>query len=241
LTKVKLNIVEKDYWQEERNRLADQASGGMGRSIWLLIFIVVFSLLIFSPTQPSNSFGELRSKWKFGLIDEWWLAVSEARAYLYNSTDSKDYSSWKLLGWGDTDDSGNVTISGLPLSWEASGVPGKILEYRLIVKMKIGGKASPITIGNWTILTRPFDPNARLLPLGEILNGSASYTFGPYGASPNQWGRFQVRIFYIAFKAVDERGYPLPVTEVSASFCSEYSFDSSKGTLITNKIDPPLR
>ena len=181
------------------------------------------------------------SKWIFGLVDDWGLPVTEARAYLYNSTDSQDYSSWKLIGWGDTDVSGNVTIEGLPMSWDASSVPGKVLEYRLTVKMKIGGAASPITLGNWTIMTRGFDPNAKLKQLGAILNSSAEYSLGPYGTPPDQWGRFKVRIFYVAFKVVDERGYPLPKTEVSATFCSEYLLGSSKGTLITNRVVPAWR
>ncbi|MGQ9514790.1 MAG: carboxypeptidase-like regulatory domain-containing protein [Thermoproteota archaeon] len=203
--------------------------------------ILIFTVALLLPYPTKSYQPETQSKWKFGLVDNWWLPVSEARAYLYNSTDSQDYSTWKLVGWGDADNSGNVTISGLPLSWESSGVPGKLLEYRLVVKLKVGGTASPITLGNWTILTKSFDPNAKLVPLGSMLNTSASYTFGPYGKPPNQWGRFRIRIFYIAFKVVDERGYPLPEVEVSASYCSEYLLGSSKGTLITNKVEPSLR
>ncbi|MEM2886367.1 MAG: hypothetical protein QXF24_09805 [Thermoproteota archaeon] len=164
--------------------------------------------------------------------------MPEARAYLYNSTGSADYAGWRLVGWGDADCSGNVTISGRPLSWDSSGLPGTALEYRLVVKMKMDGTASPVTLGNWTVLSRPFGPDPRLVPLGAVLNFSAAYDFGPYGAPPNQWGRFEVRAFYVAFKVVDERGYPLPVTEVTASFCSEYELGSTKGTLVTNEVVP---
>jgi len=202
----------------------------------LLAIAVAMALL--STSRSGLGHAASQSSWRFGLVDDWGLPVSEARAYLYNSTGAS-YADWELIGWGDADGSGNVTIHSLPSSWNSSCVPGIDLEYRLVVKMKVNGSASPITLCNVTVLSLPFAPTRTAVRLGSVLNGSAAYSSGPYGLPPNQWGRFRLRLFYVAFKAVDERGYPLPVTEVHANFCSDYGLGPSNGTLITNEVVPP--
>jgi len=203
-----------------------------------IVPLLALAMVLLSFSQPGLGNAASQSNWRFGLVDDWGLPVSEARAYLYNSTGAS-YADWKLIGWGDADGSGNVTIFSLPSSWDSSCVPGTSIEYRLVVKMKINGSPSPITLWNVTALSLPFAPTRTIVRLGSALNGSAAYSLGPYGLPPNQWGRFRLRLFYVALKAVDERGYPLPVTEVYASFCSEYRLGSSNGTLITNKVVPP--
>jgi len=202
----------------------------------LMALSIVLLLLL---SMPRIGLASSQSNWRFGLVDDWGLPVSDAMAYLYNSTGSANYASWRLLGTGDADSSGNVTIVGLASSWDFSCVPGINLEYQLVIKMKINGTASPITLGNYTILSLPFAPTRRIAQLGDMLNSSAVYSLGPYGLPPNQWGRFKLSLFYVALKVVDERRYPLPVTEVYASFSSEYALDSSRGTLITNKAVTP--
>ncbi|MGQ9595795.1 MAG: carboxypeptidase regulatory-like domain-containing protein [Thermoproteota archaeon] len=190
-----------------------------------------------------------------------------AVAYLYNSTKpvgwtgTWTFEDWILVKWGEADANGLITIPELPGDVWDRAAPGREINYTLIIKLKIGGVVTPITIYNATILRigdnvggyyygTPMAVGLYKL-IHRSLTNPPSYTYpkDPYdehdidrgwvqGIAPNftknNYAGFKVWMYYVAMQPLDELGFPITKATLEVFYNSSYSKLGNK-TYIQNK------
>jgi len=220
-----------------------------------LTLAIAFLLSMVSTTQVKQAEAAYTAKsWTFPVIDNWGksLAKGEARGYLYNSTltdaqGKKHYwGNWTLLASADvwTNSTGSyITFNNIPPTWNiTSGV-----QYTLVIKLKISGSETPITIYNATVLDYA-DTNTLalyesaypstyyslpglyqkidtgyLLQFGEVVGNPQIGTIDPVfpiNADGFVEPPLRLWLYYVALKVVDESGLPLTVTDVKVTYSS---------------------
>ncbi|MEM1557953.1 MAG: hypothetical protein QXG12_05125, partial [Thermoproteota archaeon] len=230
------------------------------------IAIVLAILLAAMPLAVKAQQAYPPGDWKFRIVDDWekWgkdvpsqaNPVSDqfgAVAYLYNSTKPRTYTGtwtfekWILLGVGEADKDGWVTITGLPGDvWDSNGGQDDIT-YTLIVKLKIGKTVTPITIFNETVLRIG---NSGTTPLAyglyDLLNATAVsnllHGLGYYkrGSIEKTWvtadkqadgtervggkvyAKYKMWLYYVAMQLLDENGFPITGAQLRVLFDSSY-------------------
>ncbi|MEM2168161.1 MAG: carboxypeptidase-like regulatory domain-containing protein [Candidatus Bathyarchaeia archaeon] len=198
--------------------------------------------------------------WKFRIVDDWgkWGGdvpsqanpVSDqfgAVAFLYNSTKPRTYTGdwgfekWVLLGVGEADKDGWVTISGLPGNvWDSNGGQDDIT-YTLIVKLKIGKTLTPITIFNATVLRiGDSGETPQAVGLYDLLNATAIHGVYQRGSIVKNWikadkqadgtetvggklyAKYKMWLYYVAMQLLDENGFPITGAQLRVLFDSSY-------------------
>ena len=122
------------------------------------IAAILALILVVAPLAVTAQQAYPPGEWKFKIVDDWGNPVSNAVAYLYNSSKPVRWSStwsfenWPIVKWGEADADGWVTIPELPGDAWDRAAPGYEINYTLIIKLKIGNELTPITIFNATVL-----------------------------------------------------------------------------------------
>ena len=214
-----------------------------------LAFAFLLSIVPTATIKQAEAAGWTAGTWTVPLVDDWGksLAKNEARGYLYNST-GRSWENWVLLSWGDVwvNDTGSyITFKNLRNTWNNTNY-GQTITYSLVIKLKIDGDVTPITIYNHTILTivssytgTPPDYYYKvfaLKDLGEMLQfGEDSY--GPITPIVDDMSDpIEVWLYYKAFKLVDMQGLPVTVSDVKVYYTSSWDPPKNHTWITTSAI-----
>ncbi|MEM2550312.1 MAG: hypothetical protein QW689_07865, partial [Nitrososphaerota archaeon] len=223
-------------------------------------------------------------EWKFRIVDDWgkWEKdlPSQAKplgdkfsavAILFNSTPPYPstgpwtFENWIPIAQAEANEEGWITLSGLPGNvWDEWTVPNWEINYTLIIKLKIGGTLTPITIFNATVLRIRESPDPYYTPhavgLYDLLNATAvakilyslptAYyrrgsivkdwitTTSPANATEvsdgKHYAKYKVWLYYVALQPLDEFGFPITGATLEVRYNSSYTTLGGK-TYITNK------
>ncbi|MGQ9514771.1 MAG: MSCRAMM family protein [Thermoproteota archaeon] len=213
-----------------------------------LAFAFLISIIPAATVKQASASGWSENTWTIRLVDDWGKSLdkNEARGYLYNSTGAS-WENWKLLAWGDvwTNDTGSyITFKNLKSTWNNT-LYGQEIKYSLVIKLKIDGKLTPITIYNSTILTIKSSYTGTdyyyykafaLKDLGEMLQ------FGEDGYGPvtpivdDMSDPIEVWLYYKAFKLIDLSGLPVTVSDVEVYYTSTWDPPANHTWITTSAI-----
>ncbi|MEM2980939.1 MAG: hypothetical protein QW385_06225, partial [Thermoproteota archaeon] len=208
--------------------------------------------------------------WKFKIADDWgnWGSSAAAYdpvtggfgavAYLYNSTEpigwpgDWTFENWPIVKWGEADADGWVTIPELPGDVWDNPAPGRTITYQLIIKLKIRGVVTPITIYNATALTISWNGSYVRNAVGlydlihDTVTNGGTHPTKPWitGVVPDfmagDYAGFNVWMYYIAMQLVDEAGFPITGAQLRVLYDSSYlGITYIKNTPIEGWLDKP--
>jgi len=187
--------------------------------------------------------------WTFQIGDNWALWGADAAkydptatdfsavAYLYNTTGKETFTEWLLIGKGETNEKGIITIRGLPGNAWNTTFTGQSITYALLIKLKIRGVETPITIFNATVLTITgtlssdesqtasalYDLLHKTITNGGVYPGADWITgIAPYKVVEGR-AFFRTWLYYIAMQPMDEKGFPVTGATLTVFFDSDYN------------------
>ncbi len=215
----------------------------------LVLFILACYPFILSVRNSQAT--DTQEGWKFRIVDDWGLWGNEvvkydpvggsfgAVAYLYNSTKPVrwtgewSFENWFLIKSEEADTGGWVAFHELPTAWDNSA-PNTEINYTLILKLKIGGDITPITIFNATILRVNYNGTDKrnLIGLKDLIQKSlVAHPSHRYpgkdwiqGITPSfiesGYACFKVWLYYVALQPLDELGFPITGTTLEVKYDS---------------------
>jgi len=214
----------------------------IARTVALTLAIAFLLSIVSTTTTNVMAAGWTANSWTFPVIDDWEksLAKNEARGYLYNST-GRTWENWVLLASGDVwvNDTGSyITFSNLRKTWNNTD---SAITYTLVIKLKIDGELTPITIYNATVLTITPQVNGTgyLLPFAYKDLGEMSQ-FGVDGFGPvtpvvdDMSDPIEVWLYYKAFKLMDQMDLPVTVSDVEVFYTSTWDPPANQTWITTS-------
>ncbi|MBO3754738.1 MAG: hypothetical protein FGF53_07690, partial [Candidatus Brockarchaeota archaeon] len=211
------------------------------------IAAILALILVVAPLAVTAQWAYPPGEWKFKIVDDWGKPVSNAVAYLYNSTkpvgwtETWSFENWPVVKWGEANADGWVTIPELPGdAWDLAA-PGHEITYTLIIKLKIGTETTPITIFNYTVLiigdNAPSYGTPSAVGLYTLLNTTTivgTYPGKTWITSPKtvdstvtvggkKYGVYEVWLYYVTMQFQDELGFPIAGAELRVLYTSSYN------------------
>ncbi|MEM3648004.1 MAG: hypothetical protein QW506_02430, partial [Thermoproteota archaeon] len=211
------------------------------------IAAILALILVVAPLAVTAQWAYPPGEWKFKIVDDWGNPVSDAVAYLYNSTKplswtgTWSFENWPLVKWGEANADGWVTIPELPGDAWDRAAPGWEITYTLIIKLKIGTEVTPITIFNYTVLrigdNAPSYGTPAAVGLYTLLNTTTivgTYPGKNWIISPHpvdstatvggkKYGVYEVWLYYVTMQFLDQAGFPIAGAELRVFYTSSYN------------------